>query len=131
TDSAKARVDEPYRRAISGIYARLAKTARDLDHVSALRQPVYDAPAYRNVEELSADLAVIAHSLEANGGAILARGRLRSLRRAVDLFGFHLAPLDLRQNSDVHERCVAELLACAIPGTRYLDLDEEGRIALL
>ena len=131
TDSSKARLDEPYRRAISGIYARLARTARDLDHVSALRQPVNEAPAYASVEEFSADLAVIAHSLEANGGAILARGRLRSLRRAVDLFGFHLAPLDLRQNSDVHERCVAELLAAAAPGTKYLDLDEEGRIALL
>jgi phosphoenolpyruvate carboxylase len=131
TDTSKARLDEPYRRAITGIYSRLAKTAHDLDRFSALRHPVNDAPAYNNVEELGADLAVIAHSLEASGGAILARGRLRSLRRAVDLFGFHLAPLDLRQNSDVHERCVAELLAAAIPGTKYLDLDEEGRIALL
>ena len=43
--------------------------------------------------------------------AIIARGRLRALRRAVDVFGFHLAPLDLRQNSDVHERTVAELFA--------------------
>ncbi|MFZ0206417.1 MAG: phosphoenolpyruvate carboxylase, partial [Roseiarcus sp.] len=79
----------------------------------------------------SADLAIIAHSLEANGGAILSRGRLRALRRAVDVFGFHLAPLDLRQNSDVHERTVAELLAAAVPGTKYLELDEEERIALL
>ena len=96
TDSSAARLDEPYRRAITGIYSRLAKTAHELDHVSALRQPVKDAPAYGSVEEFSADLAVIAHSLEANGGAILARGRLRSLRRAVDVFGFHLAPLDLQ-----------------------------------
>jgi phosphoenolpyruvate carboxylase len=131
TDVSAARTDEPYRRAITGIYSRLAKTARELDHVSALRQPVKDAPAYANVEDFSADLAVISHSLEANGGAIVARGRLRALRRAVDVFGFHLAPLDLRQNSDVHERMVAELLAAAVPGTNYLDLDEEGRIALL
>jgi len=131
TDSSAARHDEPYRRAITGIYSRLAKTSHELDHVSALRQPVKDAPAYGSVEEFSADLAVIAHSLEANGGAILSRGRLRALRRAVDVFGFHLAPLDLRQNSDVHERTVAELLAAAVPGTKYLELDEEGRIALL
>ena len=51
--------------------------------------------------------------------------------RAVDVFGFHLAPLDLRQNSDVHERTVAELLATANPGFDYLALDEDARIALL
>jgi phosphoenolpyruvate carboxylase len=131
TDTSMARLDEPYRRAIAGIYSRLAKTARELDQVVAPRQPITDAPAYASVEELSADLAIIAHSLEANGGAILARGRLRGLRRAVDLFGFHLAPLDLRQNSDVHERTVADLLAKAEPGFAYLELDEEGRIARL
>ena len=58
--------------------------------------------------------------------AILARGRLRALRRAVDVFGFHLAPLDLRQNSDVHERTVAELFAAATPGPEYLLLERGG-----
>ena len=131
TDHSAARHDEPYRRAIAGIYSRLAKTARDLDHVVAPRQPLIDAPAYASAAELSADLEIISHSLETNGGAILARGRLRGLRRAVDVFGFHLAPLDLRQNSDVHERTVAELFAAVEPGVEYLKLDEEGRIALL
>ena len=70
-------------------------------------------------------------SLEANGGALLARGRIRTLRRACDVFGFHLAPLDLRQNSDVHERTVAELLSAATPGTEYLMLNEDARIDLL
>ena len=131
TDNATARRDEPYRRAIAGLYSRLAKTARDLDHVVAHRQPLIDAPPYASAAELSADLETIAHSLEANGSAILARGRLRGLRRAVDVFGFHLAPLDLRQNSDVHERSVAELLAAATPGVEYLKLDEAARVALL
>ena len=70
-------------------------------------------------------------SLRANGGAILARGRLRALRRAVDVFGFHLAPLDLRQNSDVHERTVAELFAAVGAGPRLPRLDEDERVALL
>ena len=131
SDSSTTRRDEPYRRAIAGIYSRVAKTARHLDHVVALRQPLIDAPPYASAEELSADLETIAQSLEANGGAILARGRLRMLRRAVDVFGFHLAPLDLRQNSDVHERTVAEILAAASPGVEYLKLDEEARVALL
>jgi len=131
SDAATTRRDEPYRRAIAGIYSRVAKTARNLDHIVALRQPLIDAPAYATAAELSADLDIIAHSLEANGCAILARGRLRTLRRAVDVFGFHLAPLDMRQNSDVHERTIAEILALAAPGVEYLKLDEEGRIALL
>jgi phosphoenolpyruvate carboxylase len=130
-DKAAARSDEPYRRAITGIYARLAKTAAELDHVSSLRQPIGEAKPYADVAEFAADLTVMNDSLEANGGAILARGRLRSLRRAVDVFGFHLAPLDLRQNSSVHARTVAELFAVASPGTEYLSMNEETRIELL
>jgi phosphoenolpyruvate carboxylase len=131
TDHSAPRQDEPYRRAIGGIYSRLAATARELDQVVVSRRPLAEAPPYRTAAELGADLDIIASSLKENGGAILARGRLRSLRRAVDCFGFHLAPLDLRQNSDVHERTVAELLAAAIPGIDYLKLDEDARIALL
>jgi phosphoenolpyruvate carboxylase len=130
-DRAMTRQDEPYRRAIAGIYSRLAATARDLDQVVALRRPTSEAPAYASAKELAADLDIISRSLEENGAAILARGRLRRLRRAVDCFGFHLAPLDLRQNSDVHERTVAELLAKAAPGVDYLAMDEKGRVALL
>src|SRR5690606_22101002 len=73
----------------------------------------------------------IHRSLVANGSATLARGKLRLLRRAVKIFGFHLAPIDLRQNSDVHERVVAELLATAGVEADYLALDEDARIALL
>jgi phosphoenolpyruvate carboxylase len=131
TDRSANRGDEPYRRAIGGIYSRLAATARELDQIVASRRPLAEAPPYRTAADFAADLDVIVASLEENGGAILARGRLRSLRRAVDCFGFHLAPLDLRQNSDVHERTVAELLAAAAPGLDYLGLDEEARIALL
>jgi len=130
-DKSPSRKDEPYRRAIAGVYSRLAKTAETLDHYVALRQPKGDAPAYATPQAFAADLAVIADSLEKGGAKILARGRLRALRRAVDVFGFHLAPLDLRQNSSFHERTVAELLAVAEPGMDYLSLDEEGRIAVL
>jgi phosphoenolpyruvate carboxylase len=131
TDTSSTRRDEPYRRAIAGIYSRLAKTARELDHVVAARRPLVDAEPYLSAAGLASDLAVIDASLRSNGSEIIARGRLRSLIRAVDVFGFHLAPLDLRQNSDVHERTVAELLATANPGFDYLALDEDARIALL
>ncbi|MEB0284690.1 phosphoenolpyruvate carboxylase, partial [Sphingomonas sp. 10B4] len=71
------------------------------------------------------------HSLVAHGSAALTRGRLRHLRRAVRVFGFSLAPVDLRQNSDVHERVVAELLQAADPTIDYLACNEEQRIACL
>ncbi len=131
TDHSPARADEPYRRAIRGVYGRLAKTSHELDHSAAARQQALDAAPYAHVEDLVADLTTIADSLEANGGRILALGRLRALRRAVDVFGFHLAPLDLRQNSEVHERTIAELIAAAMPGMDYLHLNEDKRIELL
>jgi phosphoenolpyruvate carboxylase len=130
-DSAAARRKEPYRRAITGMYSRLAKTARELDHVIALRQPIVDRAPYASAAEFSTDLAVIALSLTQTNAGIVARGRLRSLQRAVDVFGFHLAPIDLRQNSDVHERTVAELLAAATPGLDYKRMNEAERVQLL
>ena len=82
------------------------------------------------MKDFKADLDTLFDSLSDNGSAALARGHLRALRRAVDVFGFHLASLDLRQNSDVHERVVAELVEAAGLGD-YRALDESGRIALL
>nr|WP_284155503.1 phosphoenolpyruvate carboxylase [Sulfuricystis multivorans] len=125
------RDDEPYRRALIGIYARLAATARGLDYMEALRHPVAEAPPYADCSEFAADLDVIDRSLQANRSKLLSRGRLRRLRRAVEIFGFHLAPLDLRQNSEVHQRTVHELFETARPGTDYAGRSEEGKIALL
>jgi phosphoenolpyruvate carboxylase len=130
-DTHPQRADEPYRRALTGLYARMAATARELDHLEAMRHAVGDAPAYVDVAEFAADLEVIHRSLTAHNSALLARGRLRHLRRAVQVFGFHLAALDLRQNSDVHERVVAQLFAAALPEVDYLALDEDARVALL
>src|SRR5262249_36273580 len=81
--------------------------------------------------ELEADLEVVHDSLTANNLSGLARGRLRALRRAVDVFGFHLASLDIRQNSDVHERVMAELLETAGAAQDYAGMDEAGRAGLL
>lgn len=130
-DHSPHRQDEPYRRALSGIYARLAATAARLGHAEIARHAVGVAPTYENVEEFSGDLAIIHRSLLSNGSGALARGRLRKLRRAVDVFGFHLASIDMRQNSDVHERVVHELLEKALPGTGYAGLPEKERVSLL
>ncbi|MEH2516152.1 phosphoenolpyruvate carboxylase [Bradyrhizobium sp. AZCC 1610] len=129
-DKSPHRSGEPYRLAVSGIYARLTATALRLE-VETTRRPVGEAAPYRSVKEFKADLDVLNRSLIANNSGVIARGRLRLLRRAVDCFGFHLARLDIRQNSAVHERTVAELLDAATPGTSYLALGEEARVALL
>lgn len=130
-DHSPHRSDEPYRRAVSGLYARLAATYRALLGHEPARHAVARAEPYADAAALSEDLDTLHRSLVANGSAALSRGRLRQLRRAVKVFGFHLAPIDLRQNSDVHERVVAELLEIARPGTDYRARDEAGRCALL
>jgi phosphoenolpyruvate carboxylase len=129
-DTSPHRSGELYRLAVSGIYARLTATALKLD-VETIRQPVGAAAPYDSVKEFKADLDVLHRSLVSNNSGVIARGRLRHLRRAVECFGFHLANLDMRQNSAVHERTVAELLDAATPGMSYLALSEEARIALL
>jgi phosphoenolpyruvate carboxylase len=131
TDHSPQRADEPYRRAISGIYARLAATARSLDQFEPMRHEIGQAKAYESADALRHDLKVLANSLKLNGGANLAGGRLRRLIRAVQVFGFHLAPIDLRQNSEVHARSVAELLAGAGRCPDYEALGEVDRIKLL
>ena len=127
-DASPHHADEPYRRALHGVVARVEAARFVL--CGKGKQPDGVQP-YASAGELLADLDVVHHSLVANGLRALARGRLRQLRRAVKVFGFSLAPLDLRQNSDVHERVVGELFAGVQPGLVYLDLDEEARIALL
>ncbi|WP_456619210.1 phosphoenolpyruvate carboxylase [Bradyrhizobium sp. P5_C12] len=129
-DTSPHRSGEPYRLAVSGIYARLAATAEKLQ-VEITRRPVGKGAPYESVKELQADLDVLHRSLISNNARVIARGRLRLLRRAVDCFGFHLARLDIRQNSAVHERTIAELMDAANPGTSYLALGEDARISLL
>jgi phosphoenolpyruvate carboxylase len=131
-DSSSARGDEPYRQALTGIYARLAATYRALTGREAARRPNVAAEAYPGPGSFHADLSQIAQSLAANGaGMVTGSGSLARLIRAVETFGFHLATLDLRQNADVHERVVAELLKVAGATDDYPGLDEEGRVALL
>ena len=131
-DRGTSRDEEAYRRALVGIYARVASTARALDvEAATLGPPAAPARPYGGPGELAADLGVIAHALADDGAALAAEGRLRSLIRDVDVFGFHLCPLDLRQHSEVHERVVSELLARAVGRRGYEDLAEPERQALL
>jgi phosphoenolpyruvate carboxylase len=126
-----ARADEPYRRALRVIHGRLTATAAEIldsqpEHELDLGLERYLTPA-----ELLADLDVVDRSLRSNGSGVLADDRLARLREAVHVFGFHLSGLDLRQNSDVHEEVIAELLAWAGVHSDYRSLAEPDRVELL
>ncbi|HVK88263.1 MAG TPA: phosphoenolpyruvate carboxylase [Kofleriaceae bacterium] len=110
--------NEPWREKLWYVQARLLATldARDEGYL--------DAEVYHD------DLALLDRSLRATGFAAVADQDLRDAMRRADVFGFHLASLDVRQHSGVHDRVVAELLARGgRPG--YLERDEAGRRALL
>jgi phosphoenolpyruvate carboxylase len=135
-DASEHRADEPYRLALAKIQARLAATQEALighrpsgSISSSARHAV--AEPYAAPEEFVADLEIIERSLLSHGARLLTQRRLGSLLRAARVFGWSLAPLDLRQNSKIHAATVAELLEVAAPGTNYETLDEEARIELL
>ena len=130
-DTNAHRQDEPYRRALTGMYARLAATLKTLTGGDAARHAVAPQDPYTHAGELLDDLRTIEDSLKTHHGAALARARLQPLMRAVQVFGFHLATVDLRQSSDKHEEVVAELLAIARIEPHYSQLDEAGKRAVL
>ncbi|MBB5712984.1 phosphoenolpyruvate carboxylase [Sphingomonas xinjiangensis] len=131
-DAGRSRQDEPYRRALSGIYARLAATHELLAGEPPARPAPLPGQPYAHPGELRDELAAIARGLAMEGtGPLASGGALGRLIRAVDTFGFHLATLDMRQNSAVHERVVAELLQAAGVEEDYVLLDEDARVALL
>ena len=130
-DTNQHRLDEPYRRALTGMYARLAATLKELTGGEAARHAVAPQNPYLRAEDLLADLRIIEASLLAHHGADLAGERLHPLIRAVEVFGFHLATVDLRQSSDQHEAVIAELLAVARIEPHYARLPEPARCAVL
>lgn len=137
-DQSPHRVDEPYRRALIGIYTRLAASARvrlgegTVPVRSAGRgAPPVRAIPYADSEAFVADLKVLTASLDEHHGTSLAAPRLAPLVRAAEVFGFHLASIDLRQSSDIHEAVVAELFARAGVEADYAALAEEDKLRVL
>jgi len=131
-DKAVSRNDEPYRRALILIYSRLSATARQLGHEITHLPPVDKAAQpYATPQEFIRDLDVVIESLFKHGAVYLARGRIADLRRAVEVFGFHLAPLDMRQHSAIHEQTVSELFSHSTGEVGYKELDEVARREVL
>lgn len=128
-DDSIFRADEPYRRALRGIHARLWATfAEVLDEVPGT-EPRHPLPPYASISECVDDLRAVERSLESHGAADLALHRVAPLRRAIATFGTHLCRLDLRQNSAVHEQVIADLTRSS--GFDYRTASEDDRIALL
>ena len=123
-DTNAHRVDEPYRRALTGMYARLAATLKALTGGDAARHAVEPQNPYLDSESFLSDLKIIQASLQSHHAQALAAQRLDPLIRAVEVFGFHLATVDLRQSSDQHEKVVSELLKTARIEKDYAALDE-------
>ena len=130
-DTSPHREDEPYRRALIGMYARLAATLSKLTGTPPPRPALSPGTPYRGAEEFLADLRIVERSLVQHRGAALTEARLRPLRRAAEVFGFHLATLDMRQNSTRHEQTLTELFAEAHLADHYGSLDETEKQKLL
>jgi len=90
-----------------------------------------ETPSYNTAQEFKEDLQVIYDSLIEHHGEALVSGDLTELLQAVDVFGFFLASIDMRQDSSVHEACVAELLASANIVQDYSNLSEEEKCQVL
>lgn len=134
-DDSPFRADEPYRRALRGIHARLwALAERVLDPAEGPvpgPPPHAAAAPYEHATEAIADLEMISESLATHGAAALAAARIAPVQRGLAAFSAHLCGLDMRQNSEVHCNVVAELFAAAGITDRYGELSEAERVALL
>ena len=130
-DTNAHRQDEPYRRSLTFIYARLAASLLHLTGKEAARHALPPQQPYPDSQAFLTDLQTLNDALSAQHAQALALPRLRPLIRAVQVFGFHLATVDLRQSSDQHELVVAELFKVAGIDSHYLKRDEQARRDLL
>lgn len=130
-DQSPHRQDEPYRRTLTTVLSRLAQTCRDLTGKEVSLRQIHDAPAYDSPEQFLADLNLIVSSLNLHHGHALIYPRLGKLIKGIETFGFHLATIDLRQSSDVHEAVIDELFIKAGSDFRYTKLDEAEKLEVL
>ncbi len=131
---------EPYALKLLFIHARLQANLRALTRL-ARPDSEYDLPdaedgyAYSSAEPFVADIALVADALRRNKAeSVAGAGRVFALLAQAQTFGFHLAPLDIRQHSDAHAGAIGEILTAAgvlAPGTVYADLPESDKVALL
>jgi phosphoenolpyruvate carboxylase len=120
---------EPYRQKMILVYRRLMATIQQNEQPWEKQVP--NPRAYTSADEFLRDLTLVQESLRQNNAERLAEGRFANLVHQAQIFGFHLASLDVRQHSDRHRQCMAEIYARYQLCTEYLKLSEEEKIALL
>lgn len=131
--------NEPYRRAFYYIQSRLVHTEQKLLNITNKNtflkkrdlQNLDKIPCYQNAQEFKADLEIIKNSLEEDHDHAVVDSYFTQILEAINIFGFHLATIDMRQDSSVNEACVAELLKSAGICDNYSDLSEDKKIKLL
>ena len=98
-----------------------------------LREQTLGNAGYANPEQLTADLNLISRTLTASGCHLLEEQAIRPLRHKIEMFGFHLATLDVRQNSEFHDQAIAEILTATgiEDGANFPKWPEEKRLAFL
>lgn len=121
------RQKEPYRKALNTIKNRLCASKSSILGEGTQVQ----AQAYPDAETFKADLNLVLEALKADGKESHTLAPLESLIVCVEIFGFHLASIDLRQDSSINEACVAELLAQAKVEEAYSQLDEANKVQCL
>ncbi|MBV9489061.1 MAG: phosphoenolpyruvate carboxylase, partial [Verrucomicrobia bacterium] len=111
--------EEPWRQACVLIEKKITQTARE--------------QGYKAVSELREDLQVLQLALEAIGAGRIARAEILPVIRIIDVFGFHTAALDIRQNSNFHDQAFAQMLAAAsVPeAASFIEMSQEERIPFL
>ena len=121
-------MNEPYHRKMLLVAERLRRTLDD-KHASPAAVP--DPAAYASPNEPLEDLLLVRRSLLSHDGERAANGELRDFVRQVEVFGFHLARLDVRQESSRISEAVAELLDASGEKETYSRLDEAGKAKTL
>lgn len=138
-DDSPFRTNEPYRRAFYYIQSRLVHTEQKLLNITNKNtflkkrdlQNLDKIPCYQNAQEFKADLEIIKNSLEEDHDHAVVDSYFTQILEAINIFGFHLATIDMRQDSSINEACVAELLKSAGICDNYSDLSEDKKIKLL
>ncbi|MBK1883313.1 phosphoenolpyruvate carboxylase [Luteolibacter pohnpeiensis] len=98
-----------------------------------LKEQTRGKAGYDSAAKLSADLDLISETLAEAGCSLIEEQAIRPLRHKLEVFGFHLAVLDLRQNSEFHDKAISQLLAAAgvKDGENYSEWDEAKRLEFL
>jgi len=120
--------DEPWQQYVLFMQERLPLDKNRDDNAKIVEQPW----SYRFAEQLDADLEILHESLLAINAGRLSRSAVWPVRRTLDVFGFHLAALDIRQNSSFHDRAMEQILAAAgLPDSKFSEWSEERRVEFL